>query len=389
MAGGIITPESQHTGGEGAAPDVEMTENGRMAGPATRTDKVGVVDGATDDLTTLIGDDNVTFNEAMAALDGQGRREEDDASEDREHSGEDGIADPDDADEIGNVETVSEASDSAEDAGSDEDSNETAADEDDTDGDVDVDPVDSFIEQVNETFPDVEAESPDDVMAELERERRSNDVIVDVLDAHPSLLGFFEDVVRAQTQHDGAVNVDALAAEHFQTAMDLPDPEEDPEGYRDALKEQARREAQRETTQAQRERQLREAQDQLRTMRENAQKSVKKAAKEFDLEGDALTSFQESLADFVNRPDENFARIVYLGMNHGDLVEAAKEDAYKRGKNDAVTERKQRREKSKSIKKLSSSRTTTSEETSDADEDLVGFAKSLQRQSDPLGDLMG
>jgi len=375
----------------GTAPETD--ETGRMQGvAATNTDEVQP-DPAATDLDGLLGQgQGISFADALSSLDAPDAVTE--TSPDPDEAGtdeggpnagasEEGILSPeDDASDAGASDAGAEADPDADEGDTDPDETTAAAEE------AGEGAVDAFLESVNKEFEDVRAESPDDVLEELRRERASNDVIVETLDAHPALVGFFEDVIRARNETEGAVDVSTLAREHF-NGYEMPDPAEDPEGYRKAVEAQARREAMREAQAGQHEQQMSQVQQDLDTMRETAQQSLKKAAKTHDLEGEALNSFQQRLAEFVSSPSEDFATVVYREMHHDDLIEQAKEEAYTKGKNDATQERRRRRKKGNEVARLSSSQTNTTSRDDDGEEDLVSFASSLQRTSDPLADLAG
>lgn len=371
--------------------------------PTTRSDQVPVDPDATgvDGLTTEDGASNpLGFDDAMAFLEGdappatqQGASESADApaeaepgpeTEDGDEEGiltahDMGLHDPEDA---------QEPEGAAADAVADAD-----ADTEDPDASEEAEPaqtgdLDAFVAQVNEKFEDIGAQSPDDVLTELERERASNDIIVDVLDTHPEVMGFFEDVVRANQRGEG-VDVSRLAQDHFDTA--LPDPAEDPEGYRKAVQQRERRNAQRETQAAQRERQLEQVEQQMQQMQQTAQKSIEKVADEYGLEGQRLKRFRQNVANFVNNPDADFAKVLYQGMHFDDLVERAYEKGMQKGRTESVNARKERKSKGNAIPKLSSSRTgsDTPSNASSGEEDLADFAKSLQRNKSTLADLAG
>ena len=245
--------------------------------------------------------------------------------------------------------------------------------------------LDAFVKQVNEKFEDIGAESAGDVVKELEAERRSNDIFVNLIDEHPELQDFIGQIVQAD--HKGEpIDLSEVAADYFGTG--LPDPAENPDAYRKAVQERERRNAQRQIQTNQREQQLDQVERQMQEMQQTAQESIEQVAEEYGLEGQRLQRFRKNVAQFINQPDADFAKTLYQGMHFDQLVERAYEKGMKQGREKAAQSRQQRRNKGNQIPRLSSSRTNDTPDTSEGGEDLADFARSLQRNnSRSLADL--
>lgn len=380
---------SRDTSGDGDRPD----------GPATNVDNAELVDGATDNLADLTDSgEGTTFEQALQSLENE--METDVTSEApeslQEEADSEAVAEESAVEESAAEEPTAEAEDTAKpedvDEGEDVDEEEVEADADaveseeaeDTEEETEAeapDRVEEFVGTLNETYDDLHVDSLEDVQEELERERQGNDAIVSVIESHPEMQSFLGDVLTEVSQN-GTADLDAIARDHFE--VDLPDPEEDEEAYREALREREKRRAQRE----QRRQQLRQVEEDMEELAKTAQRSIKTLAEDEELSDSETKQVQRQIADFINNPSEEFAKVIYRGLNFDSILEEERKQAKKEGRNEAIRERREKKE-GDGVAKLRSSDTSedTTPDSEGEEESPADLAQSLQRRSDPLAEL--
>lgn len=355
--------------GDGSTPaaTTESTDQGDGPdGPKDNVDERESVEGATPDVNELIGEGTgMSFGEAMEAVTGESPDAE--TEDETDSSSEEGETEAIPESEQEETEKPDDTKD--EEPEGEEDQAETSdTDEEEEEPEQEVDPVDELVNEIESEFDDVQVETTDDVIEELRRERQGNDALVELADHDSRMLDFMGDALK-QLQSEGEANLDELASDYFDT--DLPDPEEDREAYEKAVRERERRRNQRENSRAELERL---AQD-VKEMADTAETSVEKVIEDEGLEGDEAKAFRKRVAEFVNEPDEDFARAVYLLENHEAIVEQEREEAFKEGKNEGIEERRSK-DKGDGVANLRSSETTSKEETEEPENENA--AKTLE-----------
>jgi hypothetical protein len=191
----------------------------------------------------------------------------------------------------------------------------------------------SLVKAFNDAFPDVGAQTTDDVIAELRNERQANDVIVGILDEHPEVQAFLRSLATP-----GATLAEALA-QAFPEAAGAPDREADPDGYAAWLKAQGAREAE----QRQQQVRLREAEAETARVAETGRKSVQALATAQGWDEAATRRFGETIATFVETPPANFAEVLFHGLNHQRLLDEAVQAARTDERNKAIAEMKSKK----------------------------------------------
>jgi len=364
----------------------DATSGRQPDGSPIRTDGAEQPDPIEVDGAQLVGDDvpDLSFDEALKKLEtdmGIGEGDPIGAKGEETPEAEDEAA----AEEAAAEQDVAEG----EEAAVEED--EEAAAEDTPEGEEAE--AGGLLDRVRSKYEDLaEIETEDELLEAYEAERQSNDAVVGVIDADPTgtVGAILMDLIE-QHKAGQPLDVQGAARKHLGDDFNaLPDPQDDPEGYAKALREQGKRqamqEAQRNEIESYKERQA----ARMDEIKGRVQQSIQTMQEDFGLEGKELAKAKREIrrytqGDAEGLPPADLAATLYRGLHADDLIEQAREEGRVEGRNEAHEQRKNRRANGgDGLTRFRSTSSGGEEAASENDEGLMDFARSLQHNNDPL-----
>lgn len=244
-----------------------------------------------------------------------------------------------------------------------------------------------MMDEIRTRLPDVAINDEDDLLDTVEQmyEARQNLQFFDQLVSQdPNLQNYIQQVVDGTDPRMAAV-------EAFGDLTEAPDPEEDPEAYAEWRENRARQQ-ERQKMETEEEKQQRKR---MEAVRESAQKQfetfaqqVREQDEDFDPDQFRRTMLSIMMGDPESgRYPRQAFRVVYRGMKFEDAVEQAREEAYRKGRNDAfeeVDEQSKRGAAATPNLNATSSRTTSEESTTTGDEEGEELARQLAGSGEAL-----